>query len=207
MSKWRALKNNVVCMFDMDGVLSDFIYAFSILIGQMYPKLQPKPVDINSQEEYQLVKTWPKEAVDAVWQVIKGAPWWWSQLPPLVDRHIFDRINELSQKCRVYFVTDRVSNIPPAELQTTQWLNYYGIHYPSVICIPWSKKGELASMIKATHVIEDSTRNAFNIYGANPHGCRVFLINRKYNQAKLNHIERINTVDEFLNAMEQDILK
>lgn len=206
MNKWRQTKNNVVGMVDMDGVLSDFIFAFSVLLSQMYPKLQPKPVDIASQEEYQLTKTWPKEAVEDVWQVLKDTSWWWGQLPPLVDRHTFARLDALSQKCRIYFVTDRVSNHPPAEVQTIRWLNYYGIQHPSVICMPWSKKGVLASMLNVTHAIEDSPKNAVEIY-QHTEG-KVFLINRRYNQtAKLVRVERIATVDEFLNAMEQDSTK
>jgi len=206
VSKWRQTTNNVVGMVDMDGVLADFYYAFTLLLTQMYPKLQSKPIDLNAQQEYQLIKTWPKEAVEDVWREIKATPWWWNQLPPVIDRNTFIRLDELSHKYRIYFVTDRVSNYPTAEVQTTRWLNYYGIQAPSVICVPWSKKGELASMLNVTHAIEDSPKNAVEIY-QHTEG-RVFLINRGYNQAaKLVRVERVATVDEFLNAMEKDSTK
>jgi len=204
MSTWRLVRNQKVGIVDMDGVLADFIYSFSSLLSMMYPELQKRPVAIEEQAEYKLVKTWPKDAVEEVWNVIKSTPWWWSGLPPLVDLQLFCRINELSQKHRIYFVTDRVSNHPPAEVQTTRWLNYYGIQYPSVVCIAWNKKGEFASMVKATHVIEDSTRNAVDIYGSMPYGGKVFLINRKYNQARLANIERIDSVAQFLDDMEKE---
>ena len=204
MSEWRRILNQKVGIIDMDGVLSDFIYSFSSLMSVMYPELQKKPVAIEEQAEYQLARTWPKEAVAEVWNVIKSTPWWWNGLPPLVDRQVFNRINNLAHKNRIYFVTDRVSNYPTAEIQTTRWLSYYGIYLPSVVCVPWNRKGDFASMVKATHVIEDSTRNAVDIYGSMPYGGKVFLINRKYNQAKLANITRINFVDQFLDDMEKE---
>lgn len=204
MSEWRRVLNQKVGIIDMDGVLADFYYAFTSLLSVMYPELQKRPIPMEEQTEYQLVKTWPKDAVQEVWNVLKSTPWWWNGLPPLVDSEIFAVMDELSQKHRIYFVTDRVSNYPPAEVQTARWLNYYGIQYPSVVCVPWNKKGEFASMVKATHVIEDSTRNAVDIYGTMPYGGKVFLINRKYNQAKLANIQRIDSVAQFLDEMEKE---
>lgn len=178
-------------MFDMDGVLADFIGG--------YRKLQ---TTLGREQTFSTAwdAYWDKD----VWQDILTSTDWWAKLSPIPDPHTFERIADLHYAADVYFVTRRPGVEP--RRQTTRWLRDRGIHSPTVIIS--ARKAEIAQAIGADFSIEDKAGSAVAIQYMAPK-TKSFIVDRPYNQ--FNHdvlgskVIRIKSVDEFLDAVVKEI--
>lgn len=189
-------------IFDVDGVLADFILGFTRLGNSIYGT----PIVATTHH-----KKWGEfpglgpEQEDALWGIVKKfeANFWFS-LEPLVSSEVFRGIQDL-RVCGddVYFVTSRPGEY--AKQQTEHWLQLHGISHPTVIIS--SKKGEAAAMLGADYCLDDKAENAWCVAWLSPR-TKSFLLSRKYNQYDplafgSSRVQCVDTVDEFLDIVVQ----
>lgn len=194
-----------VIMLDVDGVLANFTYGFSLLANEMFGF----PV-VHTHEQ----PTWnfsgegrlTKVQESAVWTRIRQTVGWWEGLQPLVSPSVFCRISNLGGHHEVLFTTSRVSSVTPPGAETKAWLHTLGVLLPSVIVSP--KKGEIARAVGATHSLEDKAENAWSIHWISdiPQTAS-YLINRPYNQVQTvpeigARVKRVASVEAFLDIVE-----
>ena len=189
-----------VVIFDLDGVLADFDQAFTRLGHYLFDT----PISYTvSQPYWNFRNVMTVEQQTKVWDIIKGTAGWWVSVPSLVNADVFVRINGLTHRHEVYFVTHRMHSITPAGEQSVQWLKYRGIDNPRVIVS--SRKGEIARAVSADYALEDNWGNACSIHWM-AEKCRTFLIERPYNEEARKiippRISVVKTVDEYLHIVE-----
>lgn len=186
------MMQNKVVMLDIDGVLANWLLAFSQLANTLYgtPVIQD-----GDQTDWELNGLIPQDVQSKTWTHIKRDGSFWINLLPLVSQDTFYSINDLPD---VYFVTGRPSGNRAKEL-TEAWLQHYGLKLPTVIFS--KRKGEIALAIEATHSIDDKAGNAVAISYTSSK-TKSYLLNKAYNQ--FDHsvigskVKRIYSVDEFL---------
>lgn len=190
-------------VFDVDGVLADFSFAFTLLSSNLFGT---QCFSDLTQVTWDYTDVMTPEQREEVWRVLKETEEWWTTLPSLVPENIFDWINTLTINNEVYFLTNRFSDVRPPGEQTLTWLNTMGIADPRVIVS--SRKGEIISAVKADFAIEDNWSNACAIYWM-ADGCRTFLIKRGYNEAARKIIPKgitvVDEVSDFLDQIEENI--
>ena len=189
------MKSKVI-MFDIDGVIADFVGSFTRLatgLGYL-----DKPFSTDEQE------SWDFEQIDRtnykdLWKRVATSDTFWLGLQPLPDVS-FAAINELQWGNDVYFVTNRPGI--RTKVQTEVWLKRQGIESPTVIVS--ARKGEVAKSIGATLAIDDKAGNAAFIKYYTDNATDSYLIDRLYNQfphkSLGSKVTRIKTVGEFLQA-------
>lgn len=195
MSKLKTI------LFDVDGVLAEFILAFTALANRLYGT----PI-IRTEEQ----PSWRFSKLDyiqerRVWEIIQATPGWWTGLAPLVGPETLGRIHRLTRTDNVVFGTSRVSDVDPAARQTVEWLRQLGIPNPSVVVT--KLKGDLARLIQADYAIDDKAENAACIHWiSDSPQTQVYLLDRPYNRNYTlpDRIKRIHTVDQFLMDIEEE---
>lgn len=187
-------------IFDVDGVLANFILGFTALGHQWYN------TPVVDTEQYLKWGKFPglgpdKEA--ALWAAVKAKEThFWFNLYPLVPRATFAMIDSMSfQGHEIYYVTSRPGE--RSKMQTEEWLKRQGIYNPTVIVS--SKKGEAAAMLGADYCLDDKAENAWCVAWLSPK-TKSFLLNRKYNQYDpdafgSHHVQCVDTVEEFLDIV------
>jgi len=194
-----------VIIFDVDGVLADFDKGFTTIGSVLYGT----PIStVQDQPEYNFRHCMDRKQQDRCWDYLKHSPNWWATLDPIVSIEEWVEINDLCYRYEVYFVTHRMHELTPAGEQTRVWLQSCGVRHPRVIVS--SKKGEIARAVKATHAIEDNWGNACAIHWmAESPQCKVFLIERRYNEAARQiipvRINPIETVGQFITCVREDL--
>ena len=182
-------------MFDVDGVLADFSYAFTKECGIFTPVAGPE------QQAWDFPEI-PREVQNEVWKRIKASRDWWLNLPSLVSADVFWKIDELVSDHQLVFVTSRVGIAP--QLQTELWLHHYGIQNPCVVVS--KRKAEIAKAIDADYSIDDKPENVACVHWiADVKPCRSYVIDRPYNRTGFipKNVRRVLTVEEFLNDIEE----
>lgn len=175
-------------MFDVDGVLADFVGGYR----RLQEKLGQKPTSGTRWDDY-----WDK----AVWSYIKQSPSFWYELPLLATEEEMAAINDLQDQADVYFVTAKPGF--NAHQQTCRWLEKHGIYRPTVILS--QHKAEIAKALEAHYSIEDKAGNAIMIAYHAPK-CRSYLLDNEYNRFDHNvigkRVVRVGTVGEFVREIE-----
>lgn len=188
-------------IFDVDGVLADFIQSFTEIANRRNPSIEIKrQVD---QLHWLEKEDFSGNDWFTVWDEIKLSLDFWSKLSPIANLEDFFRINTLSSSREVYFVTSRIGYNP--KKQTEYWLRTQGVHNPTVVIC--NRKGEMARAVDAAWLIEDKAGNAvYTVYHSpNTKAC---LIDRPYNQFTHrtlgSKVTRFATVSDFLDVVEID---
>jgi uncharacterized HAD superfamily protein len=183
----------MIVMFDIDGVLADFISAYTALGSEMFPGRIERQRTEDRESWHEL--NGPHD--DKIWNFIKHSPLWWTTLPLLVDQATMVAIDSLGIDHDVYFTTARVGNRP--KVQTEQWLEKHGVSSPTVVVT--EKKGEAAQVLGAHYCIDDKAGNAVAVSYLSK-GTKSYLLDRKYN--RLDHtviggrVKRVRSVGEYL---------
>lgn len=193
--------NTKVILFDMDGVLANFITAFTTLGNKLFGT---PIVDNQEHPSWDFRDSLTSEQQSEIWGVLRNTANWWASLSSLVSAEVFERIEDLTYWYEVYFVTHRMHDVYfPAGEQTIRWLHDYGILHPRVIVSP--NKGEIAKAVGADYSIEDNWENACAIHWMVKR-CKSFLIERRYNEEAREIIPpgiiRVKTVEEYLDYVE-----
>jgi 5'(3')-deoxyribonucleotidase len=193
-----------VVQFDVDGVLADFMSAFTRRAKTLGNA--DKVTGTREQQTWEAYGVVDPKHVATVWQHIKTSDSFWSSVPPLVDREIFCRVNELQDSADIYFATARGGQ--DAKWQTIEWLADQGIANPTVVLTP--NKGDTARALRATYAIDDKAGNAIYTAYAAPK-TKSYIIDRVYNRFDHNVVGspviRVATVGEFLNDIEKESAK
>jgi uncharacterized HAD superfamily protein len=189
----------MIIQIDVDGVLADFMTAYTRLAVQM--GLAPEVSGTLDQTAWETYGAVPRENVSRVWDHIKQSMTFWHGAPPLIDKDTFNRLSDLEARHDIYYVTARVGI--HAKYQTTKWLEHRGVREPTVVMS--SKKGEIAAAIGAHYAIDDKAGNAiFTGYFAKK--THSYIIDRPYNQfdggVTGSGVRRVATVGAFLDDME-----
>ncbi len=189
-------------MFDMDGVLADFICGFTTLAAKMYgtpittTHEQPKWDGFPGLTSLQIAVTWNR---------VKESTDFWANLGTLVGTQTLERINDLHVIHRVHFVTSR-PGIDTYD-QTVSWLESRGILTPQVLVVPNAAcKGAAAAAINADYTVDDKAGNAVYVQYHVP-GVKSYIIDRHYNQFNAevigSKVKRIWLMDEYLEDIEK----
>jgi 5'(3')-deoxyribonucleotidase len=185
-------------IFDVDGVLADFVAAFTVLAG-----CQPPWTTRENQAAWSFKdKIAPAVIVDT-WNKLRADPYWWEDLPPMVSMDVFWQIDELQERHEMLFVTARVSN-HNVQRQTQNWLRDHGITNPSVVVSV--KKGEIAAAFGADYHIDDKPENAACVHWlADKKPCKSFLLLHPHTKDSWvpAGVRRITSVSEYLAAIEE----
>ena len=186
-------------IFDVDGVLADFVYAFTSRAHEMFGSLVYGTL---SQKEWEKFDELDNKQIDRVWKYINTHPEFWLTLPALASGSELARVGLLAQTNDVYFVTSRHA-YPGTKLATETWVrNATGIMTPTVVLS--NKKGEMASLIKADALIDDKAGNPIAVQYISQR-TTPYIVDRPYNQ--FDHtvvgtkVRRVKDVDEFLTAL------
>lgn len=188
-------------IFDLDGVLADFDLGFTVVANKLFGT----PINNTfEQKEFSFRDLLSAKQQAEVWRVLMDAPDWWRGLTALVSGSVFLAIDHLTHSNEVYFVTNRMHHKVPAGEQTVAWLQDHGLSSPRVIVS--AAKGEVARAVKADFALEDNWGNACAIHWmAGQPQCRVFLIERRYNEIARRvipeGITRVKRVEEFIDAV------
>jgi len=191
-------------VFDMDGVLADFIYGFLSTARSLVNREIPIH-DTRDHQSWDFDGIMTKREQAEVWRLIKESDVWWANLPPLVLRDVFERINKIAKKANVYFCTARPCWARPASTQTAEWLKQHHIEDPNVVVS--KMKGDFCKAVGADFSIDDKWDNAQVIHWISP-DTESILIDRPYNEVAphpkvgSNSVTRVRTVHEFLNLVE-----
>jgi len=119
-------------------------------------------------------------AFNDIWKEIRKNPEFWLNIPPLIGPDEVARLNELSRKESVRFVTQR--DCKDGAQITTEWLERLGINSPIVYQVDTAEQkarfGVGLSIV--TIAIEDNGATALLMAMINPQGT-VYILNRPYN--------------------------
>ena len=178
---------NRVIMFDVDGVLADFLAAY-------------RRVEESLDQQPTFEARWDAYLNTNIWAYIKRSPAFWTTIPPLASAYTFARINVLTYQYDVYFVTNRPG--VTAKGQTERWLRERGVVNPTVIIS--ARKGDIAAALGAHFAIDDKAGNAIATSYISPK-TKSYLLDAPYNQ--FDHavvggsVTRVKTLDQFLDAV------
>lgn len=186
----------VVVQIDLDGVLADFMTAFTTRAKRL--GFTDRVSGNASQLTWDAYGDVPADKVDEVWASVKADRGFWYYMDPLVSRTMFRWIDDLQHAADVYFVTARVGD--GAKAASTRWLEDQGVYHPAVIRTPY--KGRTAYAIRATHVIDDNWDNAVDVADAS--NARSYILDRPYNQGEHPAVIRVKTVGDFLTQVEKE---
>jgi hypothetical protein len=184
-------------MIDVDGVLADFVLAWTQTAVDM--GLLPAPIAILNQQ------TWSLEdfgltykQVRQVWSVVDNSWFWWmDRVQSLVNREQIQELDNLMTKNESWFVTNRYGGKPNVQYQTQLWLKQRGFYNPNVITT--NDKGKLASALRITHSIDDKTENSNSICG------KSYLLDRAYNRHdRKPRLNIIKSVNEFIEVIRKE---
>lgn len=167
----------VVLGFDIDGVLADFVTAFSRLLTDRTGKNVPEVAD--RWDWYKQAGVTQAEEI-AAWDWIQAHPWWWYEVGSLpgADEVLRQIRNYSPTDLAAYFITYRPRS---AKVWTETWLDERWVENPTVLMV--SSKGAVASSLGITHLIDDRPEYCIDVYRASDETIDVTLLATSYNKS------------------------
>ncbi len=187
-----------VIMFDMDGVLVNFVEGFNNRVKQLYPQ---SLMEIKKEKEWDF--SLDKILLDEVWDNIYEDPTFWYNLKPNIEYATLREINFLQKNNLIYFVTNR-KGINKKE-QTIAWLEKYNIMEPMVIFTKY--KGETAKVIGADFSIDDKPENAWCVSWMSPLTESYLLKTPYYTKCDFgsHKVKEVDKVSKFISCIKEII--
>lgn len=185
-------------MFDMDGVLADFIYGFTSLGRRFFGS---PAYSVNAHTQWDRFTGLTKENLKFLWEEIRESKYFWEGLAQCTSNGALLTINDLIETgmADIYFVTNRSAG-KNTKQQTERWLQSRGIEHPTVIVT--ARKGETAKALGIDFSIDDKAENADCIAWFTDGKTQSYIIDRPYNAGRFaphsSKVGRVNTVEEFL---------
>lgn len=178
-------------MFDVDGVLADFTFAFTKEAGI-------EPYGVAEQTDWSIPEV-SKELFNQTWKTVTTRPWWWARVPSAATKEDLDALRDLTMRpdFQVVFCTNR-EGTPNAQRQTRYWLGELGISGNVVLS---KRKGDVAKAIDADYSIEDKPENVACIHWiADSKPCKSYVLDRPYNRDFKfpSKVRRVYSVAEFI---------
>jgi hypothetical protein len=191
----------MVVVFDVDGVLIDFVKGFCELGAQWFRDI-PRGSDATNPR-YGTEHLVGEATSKAIWNSILVSPRFWQDLPPSATEEEFNGIQRLNRAHTLYFATNRMGRY--AKSQTEYSLTRLGIVSPTVVVT--ALKGEFARSVGADFSLEDKAGNAVYI-AYESGGTRSCLLDRLYNRydpAVLgSKVTRVSTVQDFIDLIDKE---
>lgn len=202
ISRGLDMKSKTI-MFDIDGVLADFVWSFTTEAHKLDPSVVVIPT--TQQHSWNMKNIMDSKLVNKVWRVIEKEHMWWIGIPPCVPDVVFDSIHKLKITNDVVFCTGRDSRgTHSVTYQTGLWLTNHAVGIPTNV-IASKCKGEIARALGVNYAIDDRASNAAMVHWLTNGECRSYIIDRPYNaNADLpEKVRRVGTVEEFLDDIKK----
>lgn len=194
-------------VFDIDGVLADFVKGALDVARIIYPDAYVPKIGTREHLDWDTYPGCSATMVTGLWQFIAQHPEFWSELEPLATPAEFEMINGLLvDGHRVYFATSR--RTPGALHATHAFLSRHIIRgVNTVIDLPLSivtthRKGEFCKVADANFFLDDKSENVDCVAWMTDGKTKGFVLDRLYNQgAKAPHsskVKRVGSVEEFV---------
>lgn len=196
-------------VFDIDGVLADFIGGAMDVARGLFPDNDIPAVSTQTHQDWNTYPGLNAQEVTKVWQFIAEHPHFWQHLPIIASFTETQGIKRLIEDGhRVYFATNRKT--PRALEYTYRFLNTHinYIHAESdADLVPLSvvtthRKGEFCKVIDADYYLDDKSENVDCAIWMTDCKTKSYVINRPYNQgAKAPHSGKarsVSTIEQFL---------
>ncbi len=197
-------------VFDIDGVLAEFVLPFKSFINNYMPyPLAPT----GAQQDWQY-RGMSRADWDTVWQHVRSGKWDWSTLPSLLtegDTFSIQALRRTGQVCFEY-VTNREG--PRAQEQTAAWLSREGLPQGRISVVADKVAFIEANVPNVFAIIEDSPTNIAKYVEAG-YGDKLYVRDWPYNRAgstlrdgthfnadnEYLHFKRVSSVAEFCFAV------
>lgn len=181
-------------LFDIDGVLADFVWGYTLLAQEL--GYLSKAFSTKEQLAWEFDYCLDQQQQRNIWDIIDHSTWWWSNLQSLVSYRVLETINILQMTNQIVFCTNRRGK--QVQLQTKYWLVNNGIVNPAVIVT--KRKGEIARALDIDFSLDDQVNNANCIHWiADVKPCHSYLLDLPYNRiGRTRGIQIVSSVEEFL---------
>lgn len=201
--------------FDLDGIVSNFDYAFSKIANRLFgtPILKDPNEVSHWNWNYEVDgKPWylPQKAIDDVWkEVINTENFWLKCIQPYNEFYLFNIADLQDTGHTIYFITSRpqTKGMSVAD-QTYLWLlKHCSKLNPHVIIT--SQKGKILDALKINYYIDDKAANIWDSLKNSPH-TKPFLLRRKHNEifikitpSYFNHNQAgiVDSIKEFIDTI------
>lgn len=195
--------------FDIDGVLANFVAAYTPLVidttgvdlFQPVDWVDPPVYNWNAHRGYSL------EEIKASYAVIATSEDFWANLKPLEGaRTLAPMFDNLNHKHEIYFITSR-KGINPRK-QTEGWLAYHLSGTGDIPCALIVKNGMRGEVVKALQLdayLDDYYENVTDCLRVAP-TTRTYVLSRSYNDGSdifrhpLAEERRVPDMNAFLRA-------
>lgn len=165
---------------DIDGVVADFVSAYSELINKTAGlNLQPQSDTYPTEWYYERAAGLTKKDENTVWNHIRTTGFWGTlhALPGAVDA--LTRLWKLEREHDIYFITSRPGT--RAKWLTQQWLSWHGFANATVLLA--NDKGSIAKGLELDVMIEDKPENLEAVLlNGNRGKTQGYMIDRPYNR-------------------------
>lgn len=177
---------------DIDGVVADFLTAFLRFIEKKIgngPIPQETITDFKFKEHADLTE-------EIVWKCMEEVscdPLFWRDLSPMISGKDWARLEELSYRRQLVFLTHRFERETYSIHRVSQdWLRSHGIRDP-IVYFTQEPKATLVNELGVSLFMDDQYENCVNV--ANETQALVLMPDRPYNQSCVH--PRIKKVFQF----------
>jgi 5'(3')-deoxyribonucleotidase len=194
-------------VFDIDGVLADFIAGFMRVAKEVVGRDLPY-VDTLTHEHWDSFPGLTDEEVAGTWEYIRKYQGYefWRTLTPIALYAEFMSIAALmleGEEYRVYFATNRQT--PDALAASTRWLAGQlseDVLFLRVHVVITKRKGEFCRAVDADYYIDDKSENVDCAIWMTDKKVKAFVIDRPYNRGVYaphsSSAKRVFSIAEFL---------
>ena len=178
-------------VFDLDGVLADFVYGFSTIANKLFDY----PIIDNSQQQHWnwlVGNGYSKKEQDKIWRIVDATENWWETLPCLLDSEEKSFMKMISNRFDIIYCTNRQGDT--VDSQTFRWLKTHSLPSGHII-VTKDKIKKLKFFKPAIRAVIDDRPSLLEEYHENNY--RVFCRSWPYNQDISKDIPRVASIREF----------
>lgn len=174
-------------IFDVDGVLADFVLHFTRLANKHFP--QVRPISTGAQPSWMFATDGGWDDTQ-LWDFIRQATGWWEACPILVTPGDLEAMHEVASVRDIVYLTSRTGRHPRTE--TMRWLADRDFPVGKVI-VSHDKVGEIQKLGGAWGILEDRPDNITELKDA---GVWTVARDWQYNR-HVKSSDRVSSVAEF----------
>ena len=177
-------------IFDLDGVLCDFVYGFTGLLLALQGKDLHGAYSTGAQLQWSFDV--PGDVLDNAWNTVNGSEDFWSNLPSLLTEIERQTLRVAAQQYDLRFLTSRPSST--ARTQSERWLSKQGLLVGPVVVA--ADKLPLCRALNPVAIIDDKPDVITDMLSI---GLPVYTRDWSYNRAVVG--PRVSSVTEFLHRV------
>lgn len=192
--------NNDFVAFDIDGVLADWTFAFTLLASSRY---RMEAISTGCMLRYAGIPLSTSEKAE-VWRETERTIGWWKSLTPLASPGDIHAMRVLAKQRRVMYISNR-HNTDSLRDQTLLWLKDYDFPQGDLI-LTRDKPTTINALTNSGYlpypkmlgIIEDSP---YNLEAFRQAGLPAFVRDWPYNRDSAPTLPRVSSVAEFCTLM------